>query len=86
MNATMLHAMILRWETPDNMPFPMPIEVVVNGKAQRIEMKNGTGGLHLREPYRYPNGWVSLVANGDKLKPRVQRATRLNQAGPNCLP
>lgn len=57
---TLPRQMILRWETPDNMPFPMPIEVVVNGKTQRVEMKNGTGGLTFTGaiPVVDPNGWV----------------------------
>jgi len=33
--------MILRWETPNNLPFPMPIDVEINGKTRRVEMKNG---------------------------------------------
>jgi aminopeptidase N len=33
----------LRWETPNNMPFPMPIDVETNGKPQRVEMKDGKG-------------------------------------------
>jgi aminopeptidase N len=28
----------LRWETPDNLPFPMPVEVKVNGKLQRVDV------------------------------------------------
>jgi aminopeptidase N len=31
----------LRWETPNNLPFPMPIEIDINGKTQRVEMKDG---------------------------------------------
>ena len=31
----------LRWETPNNLPFAMPIDVDLNGKNQRIEMKDG---------------------------------------------
>jgi len=31
----------LRWETPNNMPFPMPIDVEMNGKTQRVEMPGG---------------------------------------------
>jgi aminopeptidase N len=50
----------LRWETPNNMPFPMPIDIVVDGKTQRVEMKDGkatvtfTGG----PPIIDPKGWV----------------------------
>ncbi|MDQ6785305.1 MAG: M1 family metallopeptidase [Acidobacteriota bacterium] len=35
--------MTLHWETPENLPFPMPIDVEVGGKMQRVEMKNGAG-------------------------------------------
>jgi aminopeptidase N len=31
----------LRWETPNNLPFEMPIDLDINGKTQRVEMKNG---------------------------------------------
>jgi aminopeptidase N len=31
----------MRWETPQNLPFPMPIEIEINGKTQKIAMKNG---------------------------------------------
>jgi aminopeptidase N len=33
--------LLLRWETPNNMPFPMPINIINNGKTERIEMKDG---------------------------------------------
>jgi aminopeptidase N len=33
---------VLRWET-GGLPFPMPVEVVVDGRRQRLEMRNGTG-------------------------------------------
>ncbi len=50
----------LRWETPNNMPFPMPVEVVVNGKPQRVEMKNGEGFVAYtgEAPTLDPKGWV----------------------------
>ena len=32
---------VMRWETPNNLPFSMPIDVEINGKSQRIEMKDG---------------------------------------------
>jgi aminopeptidase N len=47
-----------RWETPNNMPFPMPIDVVVDGKTQRVEMKNGRGSVTGANPAVDPNGWV----------------------------
>jgi aminopeptidase N len=49
-----------RWETPDNRPFPMPIDILTNGKIERIEMKEGKavvkniGATAVIDP----NGWV----------------------------
>ncbi|MEP6946627.1 MAG: M1 family metallopeptidase [Acidobacteriota bacterium] len=53
--------MQLSWETPNNMPFPMPIDVVINGKTQRIEMKDGHATIHYTSttpPVIDPDGWV----------------------------
>ncbi|MFN6962304.1 MAG: M1 family metallopeptidase [Pyrinomonadaceae bacterium] len=53
--------MKLRWETPNDLPFPMPVDVVIGGKTRRVEMKDGkatisfTGGS---TPAVDPNGWV----------------------------
>ncbi len=30
----------LRWETPKDLPFPMPVEVQIGDKVQKVEMKN----------------------------------------------
>ena len=53
-------AMTLSWETPNNMPFPMPIDVVVNGKTQRVEMKDGKSTISYTgaTPVIDPEGWV----------------------------
>ncbi|HQZ83379.1 MAG TPA: M1 family metallopeptidase [Pyrinomonadaceae bacterium] len=52
--------LLLRWETPNNMPFPMPIDVVVNGKTQRVEMPDGKGSVTYSgtPPKIDPDGWV----------------------------
>jgi aminopeptidase N len=52
--------MSLRWETPNNMPFPMPVDVVINGKTQRVEMKNGKASVSYtgEVPVVDPKGWV----------------------------
>jgi aminopeptidase N len=52
--------MTLSWETPNNMPFPMPIDVVVNGKTQRVEMKDGKATISYTgaTPIIDPDGWV----------------------------
>jgi aminopeptidase N len=31
----------LRWETPGQLPFPMPVEVEIDGKVERWEMRDG---------------------------------------------
>jgi hypothetical protein len=33
----------VRWEVPGNLPFPMPLEVRVDGKTVTLPMTNGTG-------------------------------------------
>jgi aminopeptidase N len=50
----------LRWETPNGMPFPMAIDVVVDGKTRRVEMKDGKGSINYTgaAPSVDPNGWV----------------------------
>ena len=49
----------LKWETPNNLPFPMPVDVEVDGKIQRVEMKNGTGRVTFQSKATVdPNGWV----------------------------
>jgi aminopeptidase N len=50
----------LSWETPDNMPFPMPVEIESAGKPQRIEMKNGRGSYRINGavPEIDPKGWI----------------------------
>ncbi|MEP7076014.1 MAG: M1 family metallopeptidase [Acidobacteriota bacterium] len=50
----------LQWETPNNMPFPMPVDVIVDGKTQRIEMPNGKGSViyNGKPPVIDPQGWV----------------------------
>ena len=57
---TLPRQMILRWETPNSMPFPMPVDVVVNSKTQRVEMKDGKASVSFTgtPPVIDPNGWV----------------------------
>ncbi|MGB7209395.1 MAG: M1 family metallopeptidase [Pyrinomonadaceae bacterium] len=52
--------MALQWETPNNLPFPMPIDVEMNGKTQRVEMKDGKGAVSFTgtAPVVDPKGWV----------------------------
>ncbi len=37
--------LLLRWETPKGYPFPMPVEIEVNGQIERIEMPDGQAEL-----------------------------------------
>ncbi len=50
----------LRWETPNNMSFPMPIDIEINGKTQRVEMKNGKATVNFTGtvPVVDRLGWV----------------------------
>ena len=50
----------LRWETPNNMPFHMPVDVEINGKMLRVPMPNGKGTLNFPngKPVIDPKGWV----------------------------
>lgn len=53
----------LHWETPNNMPFAMPVDVEINGKIQRVEMKNGKGSVSYTgaTPVIDPKGWLLKV-------------------------
>ena len=59
-NSTPIKVLSIQWETPNNLPFPMPIDVVVNGKTQRVEMKDGKGRVSFSgaDPVIDPDGWV----------------------------
>lgn len=50
----------LRWETPNNMPFPMPVDVAVAGRTERVAMKDGKGSITITGAALSidPNGWV----------------------------
>ena len=52
--------MQLEWVTPDKLPFPMPVELLVDGKPVRVPMPNGKGTVTFTgtEPTVDPNGWV----------------------------
>ena len=52
--------MKLRWET-DDLPFPMPIDVVADGKLVRVPMTRGEGEVTFtgsEPPVVDPDGWV----------------------------
>lgn len=53
--------LVLRWETPNDLPFPLPVEVKIGGETKRVEMPNNTGTLPLPAGAKYeidPNGWL----------------------------
>lgn len=62
-NETAGNTLSLRWETPNNMPFPMPVDVEISGKAQRVEMKDGKATVNFSgaDPVVDPKGWVLRV-------------------------
>jgi len=55
------HTRTLSWETPNNMRFPMPIDIEIDGKVQRVEIKNGKATLSVNPSAQFgidPSGWV----------------------------
>lgn len=50
----------LRWETPNTLSFPMPVEVDSGGKVQRLAMKDGKGSVSFSgtAPAIDPKGWI----------------------------
>jgi aminopeptidase N len=54
-------ALELSWKTPDDLPFPMPLPVSVDGAMQRVEMPGGRASLPLNAGAKVevdPEGWV----------------------------
>lgn len=64
--------LLLRWETPEGYAFPMPVEIEVNGKIERIEMPGGRAELSAA---RYAKGrldpqmWILKESRQIELKP-----------------
>ncbi len=53
--------LVLRWETPNNLPFPLPVEVKIAGETKRVEMHGGSAIISLPNHAVYeidPNGWL----------------------------
>ncbi|HLU38676.1 MAG TPA: M1 family aminopeptidase, partial [Planctomycetota bacterium] len=51
----------LRWEVPGDLPFPMPVPVVVGDRTHRVEIVDGHGFVPLEpgaEAQVDPEGWV----------------------------
>ncbi len=54
------NALSLRWDTPNGLPFPMPVDVQVDGKVQRVPMPAGQATITFSgaPPVVDPYGWV----------------------------
>jgi aminopeptidase N len=53
----------LQWQTADGLSFPMPVEVKIAGKTQRVEMSNGHASLVLPQAGGFeidPNRWLLM--------------------------
>jgi len=60
-------AVRLRWEVAGGLPFPMPVEVEVNGERRRVEMPGGRAELRVPAAARVmvdPDAWVLREAQG----------------------
>lgn len=61
------------WETPDGLPFPMPIEVEVDGRSVRLPMENGRGEVRADEEATVivdPDNWVLRANQSARRVPR----------------
>ena len=55
------NTLLLSWETPKNMPFPLPVEVRIGDEIKRVEMRDGKGSITFPKDETYeidPNGWL----------------------------
>jgi len=53
--------LILKWQVPEGLPFPMPVEVLLGNKTVRVEMKNGEGKVRVPRniiPVVDPEKWI----------------------------
>jgi aminopeptidase N len=50
----------LEWVAPEGLPFPMPVDVVVDGRTVRVAMTGGKGSVRFNgeAPIIDPKGWV----------------------------
>ncbi len=66
----------LEWDTPNNMDFPMPIEISIKGKTQMVDMSNGKVEIPLKKLSDLkvdPNNWILKKSNWqDKVELRNQ--------------
>lgn len=60
-------ALVLRWEVPDDLAFPMPVDVAIGGRVRRLELKHGSAMLPLDpgdDPVVDPGSWVLKTVEG----------------------
>jgi len=53
--------LLLRWETPDGLPFPMPVEVQIGSVTKRYDLPGGTVTIPLEAGQNVvidPQGWI----------------------------
>ncbi|MEO6392689.1 MAG: hypothetical protein ABIP75_12645, partial [Pyrinomonadaceae bacterium] len=52
--------MDIHWETPNNLPFPMPIDIEENGRIRRLEMPEGKVTVTFKgeAPKLDPKKWI----------------------------
>ncbi|RYG23235.1 hypothetical protein EON82_14630 [bacterium] len=62
---TLAGEMRLRWETPGDLAFPMPVDVEIDGKIRRVEMAGGSGSIRFTggAPKVDPQGWILKAAD-----------------------
>jgi aminopeptidase N len=61
----------LRWETPNNLPFSMPVDVEINGVRKRIMLKNGNASFSIK-----PSDVVEVDKEGWVLKKITSSANK----------
>jgi aminopeptidase N len=55
----------LKWLVPNGLPFPMPVEISVGGKVEKLQMKDGTAVVYTKgvTPVIDPNGLVLMKSD-----------------------
>jgi aminopeptidase N len=71
----------LRWQTPDNLPFPMPLDVRVDGKVVTLPMTDGTGEVPAEEHAGVTiDPWSKILMQSDAID-KFQRWQAANPGG-----
>ena len=53
----------LDWQTENDIPFNIPVEINVGDKITKVEMMDGKGSIKIpkgTEPVIDPNGWITM--------------------------